>query len=270
MRFATRIRSLVGTPEGEREPRIAAFGDSHSAALKRASDFARRKHAYEHIRVVRLRKEKNGKSIGDAELSDFCREISRFGPSDFVFSLVGGNQYAVVSTVRGTLEYDFLTSPGDEELASDHGEIVPFRAIAGYIRDGVRGTIGPVLQQIRQSTAAKVFHVAPPPPKADNAFITRHFEGRFADDGLQDLGATRPELRLKCWNVQLQFLRELCKELEVGLLTPPAKAVTPEGYLKPSCYANDVTHANRRYGELVLRQISKVTGTMSFVDGEPQ
>ena len=46
--------------------------------------------------------------------------------------------------------------------------------------------------------------------------------------------------------------------MDVELVMPPHKTVTSEGYLEPSCYANDVTHANRRYGEAVLKQVMKL------------
>jgi hypothetical protein len=229
--------------------------------LSQARDFPPRKHHYEHIAIRRLLKEKNGRAIGDSSLSAFCREIQRFGSDDFVFSAVGGNQYAVISTVRHQVEFDFLLPSTDAGPANDSAELVPFRALAGYIGRGLRGSVGPVLSEIRNSTRARVFHLAPPPPKENNEFIATHFESRFAGQGLQELGPTPPELRLKCWKVQLRCLRDLCEELEIILVEPPPKSVTPAGYLNPSCYAADVTHANRRYGEYVLRQIAKITGT---------
>jgi hypothetical protein len=267
MNLLTRLTGLISGTEDIGEPRISVFGDSHTAALTQGRDFPARKHQYEHIDVTRVLKEKNGRAIGDATLAAFCRDIQRFRSNDFVFSAVGGNQYAVISTVRHRIEYDFLLSPLDRCVASDDAELVPFRALAGYVNHGIRGSVGPVLRDIRNSTVAKVFHLAPPPPKEDNDFIATHFEGRFAGEGLKQFGPTSPELRLKCWNVQLQCLRNLCEELEIGLVDPPTKALTSAGYLDPRCYATDVTHANRRYGEYVLRQIVEITGTENRAGG---
>lgn len=267
MTFLSQLRDRLSVSAAD-GPRIAVFGDSHSAALARAQEFADRKHQYEHIQIIRLRKEKNGKEIGDADLLSFCRKISRFGRDDFVFSAVGGNQYAVISTVQTPSEYDFLASLSDEDIASDRAELIPFRAIANYVREGIRGTMGPILERIRGSTSARVYHLVPPPPKQDNAFIAANFEGRFAAQGLDALGPTRPGLRLKCWKLQLQFLEELCRELDIGLVMPPGRTLTPEGFLAPRFYAKDVTHANRRYGEYVLRQILKFTGTQGRLRDE--
>lgn len=260
MTIVSRIRSLVGRRDAPREPRISVFGDSHSAALVRAQQYSKRTHEYEHIRVNRLRKKKSDKTVGDTSLADFCSRIRDFGGDDFVFSAVGGNQYAIVSTVRPAIDYDFFASPTDE-LSGDNVQLVPFRALASFIESGIRESVGPVLRAIRNSTDAQVFHLVPPPPKQDNEFIAAHSEGYFAKEGLQDFGPTRPELRLKCWKVQLEILATLCEELGIGLIMPPEETVTADGYLERSYYAKDVSHANRRYGEAVLRQILKLTET---------
>jgi hypothetical protein len=258
MSFVTHIRNLVRTHESAGEPRIAVFGDSHTAALVGAKDFPQRKHLYDHIRVYRLLKEKNGRVVGDSRLEDFCSEIRNFGSNDLVFSAVGGNQYAVISTVRDPVEYDFLSSTEDTTVPMAGAALVPFRALSGYIKRGVRGTLGPILKEIRKATSARVYHLAPPPPKEDNAFIATHFETRFAG-GLEKLGPTHPELRLKCWNLQLGCLADLCAELNIGLVMPPKHGITARGFLAPRCYAKDVTHGNRRYGEFVLKQILELS-----------
>jgi hypothetical protein len=255
MSFLAQIKARIRSTSPAGQRRIAVFGDSHTAALISARDFPDRRHRYSHIRIHRVLKQKNGRSLGNSTLEDFCEEISDFGPDDLVFSAVGGNQYAVISTVQDPVDYDFLGSPDDTHKPRDGAELVPFRALESFLRKGVRGTIGPVLRTIRNSTSARVFHLAPPPPKQDNAFITRHFESRFADEGMHALGPTRPSLRLRSWIVQLQCLESLCSELNIGLVKPPKHGVTDKGYLAPNCYAKDVTHANRRYGEFVLKQI---------------
>ena len=69
------------------------------------------------------------------------------------------------------------------------------------------------------------------------------------------MGPTPAALRLKCWQVQLDCLADLCRDQGIELLKPPQQGLTPQGYLAPRYYAKDVTHANRRYGEFVLRQM---------------
>ncbi len=110
---------LPPTLERVRAPRVAVFGDSHTAALQSAKEFPKRNHVYEHVRIYRVLKNKNGRAVGDTTLAEFCQAIRGYSESDFVFSAVGGNQYAVVSTVRSPVEYDFLTSPEDEDFAGN-------------------------------------------------------------------------------------------------------------------------------------------------------
>ena len=255
MNFLANVKARRRTSRPVGKPRIAVFGDSHTAALVSAQQFPDRKAKYELIRIYRVLKQKNGRSLGNSTLESFCADISDFGPEDLVFSAVGGNQYSIISTVQDPVDYDFLCSPGDRRQPREGAELVPFRALEAYLEKGVRGAVGPVLRAIRNSTGAKVFHLAPPPPKQDNMFIAKHFESRFATDGIQKLGPTRPSLRLRCWHVQLRCLENLCRELDIELIRPPKHGVTPKGYLEPKCYAKDVTHANRRYGEFVLKQI---------------
>jgi hypothetical protein len=261
MSLLAQVRARLSRFEVQASPRIAVFGDSHTAALSSAREQSQRRQHYEHVRIVRVLKEKDGKTLGEYDLPRFCAEIRRYRENDFVFSAVGGNQYAMISTVQSPLDYDFLSSPVDTLISGDQTHLVPKRAIAAYIEAGIRGSVGPVLREIRKATRAKVYHLSPPPPKEDNEFIVRHFESRFAEEGLSELGPSSPSLRLKCWKTQSECLSRLCGELDIEFVAPPPKGVTPEGFLAPRYYAKDVTHGNRRYGELVLRQILKISGS---------
>lgn len=251
--FSEFTRRISSKEEGG-PPRILVFGDSHTAALTAARAYPKRASEYRHIRILRLRKKKDGRAVGDTALEGFCRRIRKYRPADLVFSAVGGNQYSIVSTVKNPIDFDLLGSAVDDELA-EGATLVPYRAMAAYIESGVRGNDAPILRRIRESTAAQVFHLVPPPPKQDNSFIESRFEGRFVAEGLREFGPTRPELRLKCWKIQLACLLEVCRELDIRPVLPPKKALTAEGFLAPNYYADDVTHGNRRYGELVLRQL---------------
>lgn len=261
MNFSAILRR-IGALERSEAPKILVFGDSHTAALSSAQRYPKRASEYRHIEIFRLRKSKEGTVVGDTSLDAFCRLARRCGPSDLIFSAIGGNQYSVVSTVRNPIDFDFLASPADEELA-EGATLVPFHALAGYIENGIRGNDEPVLRRIRDSTRARIFHLVPPPPKRDNAFIASRFESRFVADGIKSLGPSRPDLRLKCWKVQLQSLLRVCSELGIKPVLPPRKALTADGFLAPRYYADDVTHGNRRYGELVLTQILEAASEMA-------
>ena len=80
-----------------------------------------------------------------------------------------------------------------------------------------------------------------------------------------EAGVNRAATRLKLWKLEMRVLAYLCAEWTIQLLLPPAEAQTAEGFLKPEYYANDATHANAAYGELVLRQLEAVAVAISPV-----
>ena len=193
--------------------------------------------------------------VGDMPLERFRRMIRNLRPDDFVFSVIGGNQYAAIATLKYSVDFDFLDSPAARDPGAEQVQIIPARALQSYLGEGIRSNDGAMLRLIRQETRARVFHLAPPPPKEDNEFIAANLESNFVDESSEIPTIARPTLRLKCWRTQQEILTKLCAEAQIGLIMPPNEAVTPAGYLRPEFYGRDSTHANRRYGELVLKQI---------------
>ena len=63
---------------------------------------------------------------------------------------------------------------------------------------------------------------------------------------------------MKFWQLQNRAIEEICIELGLEVLGPPRGSLDPEGFLARPCYAGDATHANRRYGELVLEQLESM------------
>ena len=113
------------------------------------------------------------------------------------------------------------------------------------------------MEALRRATKAKLVHIIPPPPKADNAFIERNHETHFAEV-LPSRGVSPPAFRLKFWKLQTRILIQLCAEIGSEVMMPPARALDAEGFLRPEFYAQDATHANWKYGERVLRRIEKL------------
>ncbi len=261
--MSERLQSWVERLSG-RGPlaRIMIFGDSHTVAIAQAIAFRADNPdpVLPPLELFRLRKKKGEVWLGDTEVDEFCKKISRLRPTDAVFSAIGGNQYAVPSTVRAP-PYFHLVSKNASEVEMDSSEsIIPVRVLESYISSGVTNSDGPMLQKIRSATRARVFHLTPPPPKEDNEFIKRFHEARFAAEGLGKLEPHSPEFRLACWEMQRSSLACFCSKIGVELLPPPAATVGAHGFLDKHYYGKDVTHANRRYGEQVLRQIASVMG----------
>lgn len=243
----------------KRGPRILIFGDSHIDALQRAIKFEGRSEEYRNVEAYRVRKIKSGKAIGDIDLKNFCRKIRRLDEGDYVISLVGGNQYAVVSTIKLEPPADVidrtLRGSADELRSFEGTTIIPRQALKSYIGSGVWNSDGPVLRRLKASTKAQIIHLIPPPPKEDNEFIRNSHETFFVSDSEGAIDPTDPSFRLKCWHIQKECLAELCEDVGVGLLNPPPNTISSDGYLARAYYGADVTHANRRYGDQALRQV---------------
>ena len=264
MSILTRLHSfLVALRPIDGRQRVYVFGDSHTDALKRALNFEARGDSYSGIEVHRIRKKKGNQEIGDLDFPAFCKKIKRLTGNDLVVSGIGGNQYAVVSTIKLEGDAQLVTTidhHADAAAADPSVDIIPVRALKSYIESGVRGSDGPMLKALRASTKARVVHLIPPPPKYDNDFICNSHETRFKGEGLNAQSVSQPPFRLECWNMQKDCLIELGEEIGIEMISPPAAAITEDGYLLPAYYGNDVTHANRRYGELVLKQINAIAG----------
>ncbi|MFL6734102.1 MAG: hypothetical protein ACJ8EY_05350 [Sphingomicrobium sp.] len=193
--------------------------------------------------------------VGDTTLDQFSALARRLQPDDVLISVIGGNQYAVFSTIQHPKPFDFEL-PGDPlpSVAGDE-ELIPFRTLYDYFLTALRAGDGETLAHLRRSTRARMLHLLAPPPKRDNDFIQRHHDTHFAAQGIGHLGVSSAELRMKFWKLQKLAIGEICAELDIETVEPPKEALDADGYLAPHYYAGDATHANEAYGELVLEQL---------------
>lgn len=232
--------------------KVMLFGDSHSYALQRAAERRAKRGRDVPIALHRLLKNKNGTVIGDTTLEAFLSSIKKLDRDDVVISMIGGNQHAVFSTIQHPVPFDFMEPSRPDWMPATDAELIPYAAMRAHFEEGIARGDGQSIKAVREATVADVVHVIPPPPKRDNAHILAHHEGRFAQDGIANLGVSSPELRMKCWLLQRDVLVEFCTGIGVQIMYPPAEACDGDGFLSPDYYANDATHANPSYGELIM------------------
>ena len=239
-----------------KKPKILLFGDSHSYAVQRAIEKREGKGKSAPLKAHRLSKIKNGKKQGDTTLEEFMEIIRPLKEDDVVLSMIGGNQHAVFSTIQHPQRFDFL-EPGGKQIAQEGAEVIPYRALTSFFEKGIRNRDGKSLEALRQATSARLIHIIPPPPKGDSEFIQQYHESVFANEGITSHGVSSPALRLKFWSLQTRLLKTLCDELRIEVMMPPPESVDHKGFLARDYYANDATHANYFYGELLLRQVEQ-------------
>lgn len=234
---------------------IMLFGDSHSYAMQRAAERRIKKGMNVPIAIHRLLKLKNGVMIGDTSLENFIEKIADLASKDVVISMIGGNQHAVFSTIQHPRPYDFFEPSRPDWLPAERVDLIPYTALRAHFADGIARGDGRSIKALREGTAAHVVHLLPPPPKRDTAHILSHHESRFAEDGIADLGVSSAELRMKCWILQKDVLVDFCRNIDVDVMFPPDEACDADGFLLPAYYANDATHANPLYGELIMQML---------------
>lgn len=237
--------------EARRLFKVKQAGDENTASRK-----PRWMPAWAHMRW-RRRRGAADVVLGDISLEQGIRAARSLGPDDVLVSVIGGNQHAVFSTIRHPQPFDFLLpDEGGQSLPAAAGaELVPYRVLREYFSGWIRQGDGETIGALRRSTSARVVHLLAPPPKRDNGWIEQHHDTFFASEGIGMLGISAPELRMKFWLLQNHAVEDTCSELGIEVIGPPQEACDSDGFLAPNCYAGDATHANVRYGELVLRQL---------------
>lgn len=235
--------------------RIMLFGDSHSYAMQRAAERRTKKRLDVPVEIHRLLKQKNDVVIGDTSLEQFVDKIRGLAADDAVISMIGGNQHAVFSTIQHPRPFDFIEPSRPNWLPAAGSELIPYAALHGNFTDGITRGDGKSIKALRDATVAHVVHVLPPPPKRDTAHILSHHESRFAEDGIAQFGVSSAELRMKCWILQKDVLVQFCRQIDVEVMFPPDEACDADGFLLPDYYANDATHANPSYGELIMQKL---------------
>jgi hypothetical protein len=238
-----------------KKSKILLFGDSHVYAVERAIYHRNFKRWPIPLTAYRRLKEKGGKQLGDLRFEGFLDLIKTLEPHDIVLSMIGGNQHSIFSMVQHPQPFDFFDAESPA-VVEPGAQIIPYRIIEELFAEGIRRGDVECIATIRRSTAARVVHIIPPPPKADNAYIQQYHEAVFATD-IASRGVSPASLRLKFWKLQTRILERSCREAEVEILLPPAATLDEGGFLAPKFYAKDATHANPAYGEAVLTEIEE-------------
>ena len=73
--------------------------------------------------------------------------------------------------------------------------------------------------------------------------------------GVESAAITDPYVRLKLWHVLQDLIAEAATRHGACFIPVPDGLKDKEGFLKPEHWANDVTHANEVYGEIMLRKV---------------
>ena len=179
------------------------------------------------------------------------------GEPTFV-TMFGGNEHTVLALVRHRRPFDFILPEAPDLPCTPGVELVP----CAYVERILKSLMEPYLYQLyllRQAVPGPILALEPPPVNGDNSYLESRLDAFFlANSDIREISPS--PLRRKMRLLQRRLLKTICDDNQVTMLPPPAAALTPDGFLDPSCYGPDATHAGGRYGELLLRQVEASTG----------
>lgn len=196
--------------------------------------------------------------------SGYWGELTRLvsGPQRLALSWQG-NQYLTRFMFSPTPKFDFVLSERpDLPLDSSH-VIVPEQALHQLYRNTLN-ELAALLKRLPSEALGNLVLLGSPPPKEDDAHCRKYLEkepgyGRIAASlgfSLDTVELSPALMRYKHWAVLQKVVKKLAAEFSVDFIPAPVEAQSEQGFLKRNLWAEDATHANSAYGELVLGAIS--------------
>lgn len=240
--------------------RALVVGESHSVAIAAAlsADPVR----YRGIKVRRIMRKRGFIAEDSTPLEEIVQMVGALRPQVPLFLSMLGTYANILGLLSSGSDYDFALTAAEQSDSHDAGvTLLPHRAVSGAFSDHIFNAGS--LKKIRSAAKSPVFLLSSPPPKQSNDYImqrfmamrNRQYRGRDVS-----LGITRPELRLKLWKLEVELLKQLAQQERMEFVPVPTEALNEDGFLARKFYADDATHANSRYGLLVLEQICALHG----------
>ena len=192
----------------------------------------------------------------------YWESLNRYAPGNSIALLWRGNEHNELFIFEQSPRFDFVPKQLQELPVADDAVIVP----SALVQDRLRYTLNSlhdVLVAARQHTDCRIGVVGTPPPKGDSDFLYRFVEQEFAPVlkhfGIQasDIRLTAPIIRLKLWHVLQALYKEQAEQDDVEFLPVPEAVKDQTGFLKPEFWAEDVTHANSAYGQIMLKYLAE-------------
>ena len=175
------------------------------------------------------------------------------GRVDQVVSCFRGNEQTIFSLMEHATPFDVLVDRADVAATSSGPprQIVPVELVRRELGARAYPTVF-YCRMLRSLFAEQdVAHVVSPPPIADEGYIRERSEV-FARV-IEEFGLAPAALRRKVYRLYVDVLQAGLRGSGVRLLTAP-EASSVDGYLKAEFWS-EATHANHRYGRLVLEQL---------------
>jgi hypothetical protein len=244
---------------GDADAQIVVCGHSHAASILEATMLPEMQSRILPAIAVFYSADWSTGPPGDKEYWDFVAERSHGKHTVIVWN---GNQH--------NANFMFQTEPAFTMLGvTDHSYIQKSVPIPrSLIKDFFKPSFEELSELIPSlSNAASITLINGPAPKPLSHIQNCILQEKYFTDIAESLGVdigelaiTSDSLRLELWNVLAGMLANSAQELGANFLGAPALSRDAFGMLSPEYWTPDVTHANSKYGLLLIKEIGKLIG----------
>jgi hypothetical protein len=169
-----------------------------------------------------------------------------------VYSFFNGNEHSAMSMIQKYEPYDFyLPWRDDLEFLKGH-QPVNFTIIRKQMQDALNPTIASLILMRTNLPNVKIYHVMPPPPVESAKIIKENPE--IFKSILESFGITPFTIRYKYYLLAADIIKNSLKPYDIKIIDSPKQAENSNGSLMEE-YRFAATHANEKYGSLVVKQI---------------
>jgi hypothetical protein len=221
------------------------IGQSHTVCIADAlSDLD-----LEGISVVRLR---SGDKLNDPNAVTIDQAVQ------FIRDLPGGTYHNILGLVRPEVEFDFLLNSSDD--VSVGTQLIPHKVFVSAFDQHLETETG--VKKIKAAAVGQVHVLSAPPPKQDNEFMMQKLLAKwnkpYRGQDIAASGLNSASLRLKLWLLECERLKKWSEGLKMKYVPAPSACLNNDGFLAESYFAADATHANSKYGALVLGLVASI------------
>jgi len=244
---------------GDANAQTIVSGHSHAASILETTSHPEMQAITESEIAVCYSADWAAGPPGDKEYWDFVGELSR---GKHIVIIWNGNQH--------NANFMFQTEPNFTMLGvPDSGDDPPAIPIP---RAMIKDFFKPSFEELNEiipslANSASITLMNGPAPKPLTHIKNCILQEKYFTDIAKSLGVdmgelviTSDSLRLELWNVLAGLLANSAKNLGANFLSAPALSRDAFGMLSPEYWASDVTHANSKYGMLLIEELGKLKG----------
>jgi len=244
---------------GNASAQIVVCGHSHVVSILEAAMIRESQVETEPTISICYSDNFAGAPPGDKEYWNFVAELSR---GKHVVVAWNGNQHNADFMFQTEPEFTVLSMKDD---TYDH-ELFPIPRL--MIKKYFKPSFDELTEIIPLLSGAESINLMNGPAPKPLSYIQNYIlqEKYFSDVAkslgvdISDLVITSDSLRLELWNVLAGLLANSAKDLGANFLSAPAVSLDANGMLLSEYWYPDVTHANSKYGMLLMEELGKLKG----------